>query len=194
MPVRLAAGELTAEREGYEARWAALVEKAASCLSPEEQREFDEFSWTDYNRVVKRDIEARRQCKLYHVVQRLPVEASVAAAQFWGRRLLSLPGMRSDSRYVLEQCGTTPQSMGEGVHIHVIAHFTGSRLMLQRHILKLKITLPNLTEVRAHDCEHVLECYLSGQKGAGKAESVACDSAWREKHNLKLFYTRHDSL
>lgn len=190
MPLKVASDEMTSEREGYEARLRALADKAYEGLTPEEQREFDDFSWKDYHRSVKRDIEARRSCRLYHVVQRLPKEASVAAAHYWGRRLCSIPGMRSDSRYVLEQCGTTPQTMGEGVHVHVIAHFSGTRLMLQRNILKLKITLPNLTEVRAHDSELVLELYLKGGKGAGKASSVACDRAWRENNNIKLFYSK----
>lgn len=131
--------------------------------------------------------------RVYHLTQRLKATADVKNALFWAERLLSLQDVSSSSRCYLEQSGSDEQTMGQGMHIHMIAFFAGPKSVLLQRVCQKHIAPPNMTDVRRHDNVFALQAYLDGGKAADKTRKVETDILWRKQNNLKLFYT-HDSF
>lgn len=103
-------------------------------------------------------------------------------------------------RYAWEQKGETPETMGHGYHIHILAHCP-NYLMKTQLIKDTKSTFKKFCNgdvpdafvqieyIRTNDHFNNIRAYIMGYKtDSWKDEACAMDKPWREKYGLDDLY------
>lgn len=99
--------------------------------------------------------------------------------------------------YVLEQRGTTLDTLGEGFHAHILVddYTVGHKTLINRLETTLKdyCNKPykntiNVVRKSKDNGKETLNSYMKGAKQDDKLIKVDMDSKWRDKENLKAIY------
>lgn len=101
--------------------------------------------------------------------------------------------------YTIEQRGITPETLGEGIHIHLInknPKITKRPSHIVREVSKLFNIKKNFVDVETSNDQELLETrrkYIRGEKKDTKMDAVKMDKLFRKNNNLALVYTNASS-
>ena len=137
--------------------------------------------------------------KLVHLRQSFPNGTSCEKAHEIANRIRKI-GMVEKNRqfaYVLEQAGTTLDTLGQNFHTHARFYVKGkdtdvSPGKVAKEVQRITKWQSNSTHMVFHNSIHKLTSYMAGHKNftefPDKKAKCEMDSVWRQQNNLKKEY------